>query len=166
MNQVLPETVRIPLNVNGEDRVVEVEPRDTLLDTLRDKLDLTGAKKGCNEGVCGTCTVLLEGRAICSCNIFAVEAEGTKITTIEGLSRNGLDSIQKAFMTLDALQCGFCTSGQILAVKSLLSNTKLERPLDEQEIKDALSGNICRCGCYNNIVSAVQSVASQNAGRV
>ena len=162
------ETVSITLNVNGEERKVEVEPRDTLLDTLRDKLDLTGAKKGCNEGVCGACTVLLDGRSVCSCNIFAVEAAGAPITTIEGISSKNSDSdpMQQAFVMLDALQCGFCTSGQILAAKSLLlqSNIMKDRPIDEAAIKEGLSGNLCRCGCYNNIVDAVRSVASRSRG--
>lgn len=152
--------ITVTLNVNGKVVAATIEPRDTLLDTLRDKFDLTGAKKGCNEGVCGACTVLVDGRAVCSCNMFAVEAEGSEITTIEGLEH---DPIQEAFVLNDALQCAYCSPGQILAAKSLLSSLhrdgKEERTIDDNEIKEGLAGNLCRCGCYNSIVKAVRSVA-------
>ena len=134
----------------------EIEPRETLLDTLRDKFDLTGAKKGCNEGVCGACTVLLDGKAVCSCNMFAIEAQNSEITTIEGLDVER-DPVQKAFIEADALQCGYCTPGQILSARSFLSQLGPEdlETINEVMIKDALSGNLCRCGCYNNIVKAI-----------
>jgi xanthine dehydrogenase YagT iron-sulfur-binding subunit len=164
---------RVAFKVNGERKEVKVEPRETLLDTLRDQLNLTGPKKGCNEAVCGACTVLLDGRAVCSCTMFAVEAEGSEVTTIEGLAKNpkpgsydGLDPIQKAFIENDGFQCGFCTAGQIMSAKSFvleLNERKKKESIDashiDEVIKEALSGNLCRCGCYNGIVEAVKSAA-------
>lgn len=146
----------VNLKINGRLMTTEIEPRETLLDTLRDKFDLTGAKKGCNEGVCGACTVLLDGKAVCSCNMFAIEAQNSEITTIEGLDVER-DPVQKAFIEADALQCGYCTPGQILSARSFLSQLGPEdlETINEVMIKDALSGNLCRCGCYNNIVKAI-----------
>lgn len=146
----------VNLKINGRLMTTEIEPRETLLDTLRDKFDLTGAKKGCNEGVCGACTVLLDGKAVCSCNMFAIEAQNSEITTIEGLDVER-DPVQKAFIESDALQCGYCTPGQILSARSFLSQLGPEdlETINEVMIKDALSGNLCRCGCYNNIVKAI-----------
>ena len=165
--------VTTKIKVNGQAINVSVEPRELLLDVLRDKIGLTGPKKGCDESVCGCCAVLLDGRAICSCSVLALEAEGHEITTIDGLalgpSYQELDSIQRAFIERDAMQCGFCTSGQIIAAKNLLENMKHEgfhdltqRELD-QRIKEGLSGNLCRCGCYNNIVAAVRDAISNVA---
>jgi xanthine dehydrogenase YagT iron-sulfur-binding subunit len=160
--------------VNGSERSVSVEPRETLLDTLRDKMGLTGPKKGCNEAVCGACTVLLDGKPICSCTMFAVEAEGSEITTIEGLATNpkpgsykGLDPVQVAFIMSDGFQCGFCTAGQIMSAKGYLldlakkGHSKVNFSDLENEIKEALSGNLCRCGCYNGIIEAVKNAALQ-----
>ncbi len=158
----MTKLVDLTLNVNGSDRRVEVEPRDFLLDVLRDSFDLTGPKKGCDETVCGACAVLVDDKAVCSCTMLAVEAVGSKIVTIEGLA-NGeevLDQLQSAFIQHDSLQCAYCTSGQIIAAKSFLNELQGKTPTDK-EIKEALSGNICRCGCYNRIVEAVAEVASK-----
>jgi xanthine dehydrogenase YagT iron-sulfur-binding subunit len=150
----------ITLTVNGSEKTVEVEPRDSLLDTLRDKLDVTGPKKGCDETVCGACAVLVDGRAVCSCTMLAVEAQGSKVVTIEGLGdRRDPDPLQAAFVRLDSLQCGFCTPGQIITARSFLSELGGRVP-SEEETREALSGNLCRCGCYNRIVQAVVEVAS------
>jgi xanthine dehydrogenase YagT iron-sulfur-binding subunit len=145
----------ITLTVNGSERTVEVEPRDSLLDTLRDKLDVTGPKKGCDETVCGACAVLVDGRAVCSCTMLAVEAEGSKVVTVEGLEDDGVpDLLRAAFVQHDALQCGFCTPGQVIAARSFLSELDGRIP-EEGETREALSGNLCRCGAYNKIVEAV-----------
>ena len=153
--------MQVSFTVNGDIRTVQVEPRDSLLDTLRDSLDLTGAKKGCDETVCGACAVLVNGKAVCSCTMFAVEAEGASIVTIEGLAKGEeLDPLQTAFVEHDALQCAFCTSGQILAAKSFLEELDGGVPTEE-EVKEAMSGNLCRCGSYNKIVEAVADVAAR-----
>lgn len=164
---------KVSFKVNGKQSELSVEPRETLLDTLRDQLNLTGPKKGCNEAVCGACTVLVDGKAVCSCTMFAVEAEGSEVTTIEGLALNpkhgsyeGLDPVQKAFIEYDGFQCGFCTAGQIMSAKSFvleLNERKKKESIDtshiDEVIKEALSGNLCRCGCYNGIVEAVKAAA-------
>ncbi|MBI4257536.1 MAG: (2Fe-2S)-binding protein, partial [Thaumarchaeota archaeon] len=127
------------------------------LDLLRDELDLTGTKKGCNEGACAACTVLMNGKAILSCLTFAVQTDGQKITTIEGLETRGvLHPLQKAFIEYDGLQCGFCTPGQIMASKALLDSNPTPT---EDDVKKALAGNICRCGSYNKIVESVIAAA-------
>lgn len=151
--------MKLGLTVNGNRHELDVEPRMTLLDTLRDILDLTGSKKGCDEGVCGACTVILDGKAVCSCMTLAVEAEGSDVLTIEGMSDGAkLDPIQKAFIEFDGMQCGFCTSGQIMSAKAfLMSKTKPTK----DEIREAMSGNICRCGAYINIVDAIFHVSEE-----
>ncbi len=151
--------MKVGFTVNGNRHELDVEPRLTLLDTLRDILDLTGSKKGCDEGVCGACTVILDGKAVCSCMTFAVEAEGSDVLTIEGIADGGkLDPIQKAFIEFDGMQCGFCTSGQIMSAKAfLMSNAKPTK----DEIREAMSGNICRCGAYINIVDAIFHVSKE-----
>ena len=152
-------TVPVQLNVNGETHEVYVETRRTLLDALRDDLGLTGAKPGCRMGNCGACTVLVDGEAVYSCLLLAVECAGKAITTIEGLARDGqLDPIQQAFIDHDALQCGFCTPGQVLALKSLLDRNP--HP-GEEEIERAMSGNLCRCGAYVKIREAARALAGQ-----
>jgi xanthine dehydrogenase YagT iron-sulfur-binding subunit len=154
---------RITLKVNGSTKTLEVEPRDSLLDVIRDVLDLTGSKKGCDETACGACAVLVNGKAICSCTMLAIEAEDSDIITIEGLSVDGeLDPLQRSFILHDALQCAFCTSGQVIAAKSFLNELQGRIP-SEEETKEALSGNLCRCGCYNKIVEAVVEVASRRS---
>ena len=145
--------------VNGKPHQVFVEPRDTLLDVLRKDLGLTGTKKGCDEGTCGACTVLLDGKAIYSCIKLAIECEGSSIETIENLSHDDqLHPLQKAFIEHDGFQCGFCTPGQILSIKALLDQTP--QPTEE-DIKRAVSGNICRCGAYPNIIKAAVTAAKE-----
>lgn len=147
------------LSLNGTERVVDVETRATLLDTLRDDLGLTGAKLGCDMGQCGACTVLVDGEPMYSCLLLTVEQEGRAITTIEGLAANGeLDPIQQAMIEHDALQCGFCTPGQALAMRALFDRTP--HPTDD-EIDRALSGNLCRCGAYVKFRSAARSLAGR-----
>ena len=160
-SQEISTRVRVRLHVNGAQREAHVEPRRTLLDTLRQDLHLTGAKPGCNMGQCGACTVLLDGEAVYSCLLLAVECQEREITTIEGLEHDGtLDPIQQAFVEHDALQCGFCTPGQVLALKALLARNP--HPSDE-EIERGMSGNLCRCGAYPKIRAAARALASRDA---
>lgn len=140
--------------LNGELVAVPVEPNWTLLHVLRDRLGLKGAKEGCGVGVCGTCTVLLNGRPVSSCLTLATNADGAEIGTIEGLGRDGhLDPVQQAFLESTAFQCAFCTSGMIMATKALLSSRP--DPSDD-EVKDYLAGNLCRCGTYIEVLQAVR----------
>jgi xanthine dehydrogenase YagT iron-sulfur-binding subunit len=155
-----PETLSVPpailvtLYVNGEQRKLAVSPWTTLLDALRDRLQLTGTKKGCDHGQCGACTVLIEGRRVNSCLTLAVMKDGAKVTTIEGLAIDGsLHPLQQAFIDHDAFQCGYCTPGQICSAAGLIAEGKA-RTADE--IRELMSGNICRCGAYSNIVPAIQ----------
>jgi aerobic-type carbon monoxide dehydrogenase small subunit (CoxS/CutS family) len=146
------------MNVNGIERKVEVEPRTTLLDLVREEFGLTGAKLGCDIQVCGACTLLLDGKPVSACSVLAVDADGCDVLTVEGLGAKGkLDPIQEAFMEFGALQCGYCTSGFILTTKALLD--ECPKPSDEQ-IRNYLTGNFCRCGCYQEIIQAVKNVAS------
>jgi xanthine dehydrogenase YagT iron-sulfur-binding subunit len=148
-----PGKTMIRLKVNGREHELLVEPRRTLLDALRGDLGLTGTKRGCNEGTCGACTVLVESRPIYACMALAIDYDGKSIETIESLEKNGqLHPIQKAFIKEDALQCGFCTPGQIMAVKSLLDRKPNPTPA---EIQEFMAGNLCRCGAYPKIVRAV-----------
>ena len=149
----------VVLTVNGESRSVTIESRRTLLTVLREDLRLTGAKRGCNQGVCGACTVLVDGRAVRSCIALAVAMTGRDITTIEGLSKDGvLDDVQRAFLEHGAIQCGFCTPGMVLAAKSLLA----ENPTaDVEAIRLGLGGNLCRCSGYVKVIDAVRSVAAR-----
>ncbi len=141
------------LNVNGRVRRVSAPPDTFLIDVLRDKLALTGAKYGCGMGECGACTVLLDGEAVFSCLMLAVEAQGHAITTIEGLARDGeLDPVQAAFVQEGGIQCGFCTPGMVLAARALLDANP---EADEAEVRRGLSGNLCRCTGYDKIVKAV-----------
>ena len=154
-----PDKVRVTLQVNAEFHEVFIEPRRTLLDTLRKDLGLTGAKKGCDEGTCGACTVLFDGKAIYACLTLAIECEGHSIETIEALSKDGrLHPIQQAFIDHDGYQCGFCTPGQILAVKALLDKRNHPSP---DEVKRAVSGNLCRCGAYPKIVQAAMAATKK-----
>jgi aerobic carbon-monoxide dehydrogenase small subunit len=147
----------ISLKVNGAERRADVEPRTTLLELVREQFNLTGAKLGCDIQVCGACTLLLDGRPVSACSVLAVDADGSDVLTIEGLSnKDSLHPIQEAFMEFGALQCGYCTSGFILTAKALLDETP--RPTDEQ-IRDYLAGNFCRCGCYQEIMQAIRNVA-------
>lgn len=165
----------VSMTVNGRVRALTVEPRMTLLDALRDELGLTGTKKGCDRGECGACTVHVEGRRVLSCMTLAVMQEGKRITTIEGLERDGeLHPLQAAFIEHDGFQCGFCTSGQIMSGVAVIEEARtgwpsaatadVTRPftpadLSEAEIRERMSGNLCRCACYPNIVDAIAEAA-------
>jgi xanthine dehydrogenase YagT iron-sulfur-binding subunit len=177
---VLPVT----LKVNGKTQALSLDPRTSLLDALRENLDLTGTKKGCDHGQCGACTVLVDGRRVNSCLTLAVAAEGAEITTIEGLSKSPdpksvdeLSAVQAAFLTHDGYQCGYCTPGQIVSASALLREQGKgdlsvvswrtghpDRPeLSDDEIRERMSGNICRCGAYPNIVAAVRAASKEVA---
>jgi carbon-monoxide dehydrogenase small subunit len=150
----------LTMMVNGDEIDVAVTPNTTLLEVLRDDLGFTGVKEGCSEGVCGACTVLMNGAPIRSCLTLALEAEGASITTIEGLASHGqLHPVQQAFVDQGAVQCGFCTPGMILSSKALLDRSP--HPTDD-DIKTALAGNFCRCTGYKKILDAVRSVATQS----
>jgi aerobic carbon-monoxide dehydrogenase small subunit len=151
---------KIVLNVNDENYEVEVEPDRLLADVIREDIGLTGTKKGCEIGVCGACTVLLDGKAVSSCLMLAVHAAGKKIMTVEGLLKNGeLHPLQKAFIDYGAFQCGFCTPGVLMASKAMLD----ENPHPtEHEIREGLNGNLCRCTGYAKFVEAIKAVASRS----
>lgn len=143
----------ITLNVNGENYDVVLHPNATLLDVLRDQLGLTGTKKGCNEGDCGACTVLIDGKTAASCSTLAIDVQGTKIITIEGLAKDGvLHPVQKAFVDKFAIQCGFCTPGMIMSAVALLNE---DPDPTEDKIRDYMRGNLCRCTGYVKIIDAV-----------
>jgi len=150
----------ITFNLNGEPVEVEIEPHLTLLQLLRDKLEMTGTKEGCGMGECGACTVLLDGKAINSCIFPALEVEGRNVTTIEGImdSQGNLHPIQKSFIEHGAIQCGFCTPGMILSAKALLDETP--NP-SEEEIRNGIAGNLCRCTGYLQIIQAIKAVSKQ-----
>ncbi len=151
----------IDLTVNGTTHRVAVDARTTLLDALRDRLHLTGTKRGCDLGQCGACTVLLDGRRINACLILAVMVQGRPVTTIEGIAEDGaLHPMQAAFVEHDAFQCGYCTPGQIMSAIGLLGES---RDTDAATIREHMSGNLCRCGAYSNIVVAVRDVAGKGA---
>lgn len=149
-----PAAIDVQLSVNGRRRRIEVDPRTTLLDALREHIGLTGAKKGCDHGQCGACTVLVDGRRQLSCLTLAVSAQEREVTTIEGLAEPGgdLHPMQRAFIDHDAFQCGYCTPGQILSAIGCVREGKAGT---EADIREAMSGNICRCAAYPNIVAAV-----------
>lgn len=152
-----PGAVRLELTINGRKTALDVEPRVTLLDALRDRVGLTGTKRICDRGACGGCTVWVNGKTVNSCMMLALDAAGSAVTTIEGLARNGkLHPVQAAFVKHDALQCGFCTPGMIMSCAALVASTK--NPTDEQ-IRGAVAGNLCRCGTYPHIFSAVREVS-------
>ncbi|WP_226583657.1 (2Fe-2S)-binding protein [Acuticoccus sediminis] len=149
--------MHVTLSVNGREVHARVEPRTTLLDFLRERLDLTGAKKGCDRGECGACTVLLDGRRVNACLVPAVAAAGSAVTTIEGLAEEGdLHPVQAAFIAADAFQCGFCTSGQIMSAVACIAEGHAGSP---SEIAEWMSGNLCRCSCYPQITQAVAAAA-------
>ncbi|MBL8166966.1 MAG: (2Fe-2S)-binding protein [Acidobacteria bacterium] len=153
-----PDKVNITLTVNGAAKTASVEPRVTLLDTLRNELDTTGAKRVCDRATCGACTVLMDGKPVYSCTVLAIEAQGHKIETVESLEQNGkLHPVQQAFWDNDAQQCGFCTPGFVMACKALLDEHPT--PTDEQ-IKLGLGGNLCRCGTYHGIKGAVAQASA------
>ena len=155
-----PEKIPLSLTVNGVERKLELAPWTTLLDALRDHLDLTGTKKGCDHGQCGACTVLVDGRRINACLTLAVMKDGGTVTTIEGLAKDGaLHPLQQAFIDHDAFQCGYCTSGQICSAAGLIAEGKAT---SADEIRELMSGNICCCGAYPNIVAAIQQAMGQS----
>jgi len=155
--------MKVELSVNGDQRVVDVEPRKTLLDCLREDLDLTGSHAGCEHGICGACTVLLDDEPARSCLIFAVQADGYEITTIEGVAPapGELSVIQDAFCETHGMQCGYCTPGMVLTAKALLR--RKPQPT-RQDIVEAISGNVCRCTGYGQIVDAIALAAERLAG--
>jgi xanthine dehydrogenase YagT iron-sulfur-binding subunit len=159
-----PGEVPLTLKINGQDRQLNVEPRVTLLDALRNRLDLTGAKKVCDRGTCGACTVLVDGQPVYSCSMLALEAEGKAITTIEGIGTPGrLNPVQEAFVHHDAQQCGFCTPGFVVASTAFVRknpNASLE------QVRKGLGGNLCRCGTYAGMMLAVVDAAKAGKGGV
>jgi xanthine dehydrogenase YagT iron-sulfur-binding subunit len=163
VNAVGPGAVTISLNVNGKPLRLEVEPRVTLLDALRMRADLTGNKRGCDRGACGACTMIVDGRTVYACSTLAIEVQGKKIRTVDGLaSASGqLHPVQQAFCDKDALMCGFCTPGFIMASVGLLEKQPNATP---EQIKKGLDGNICRCGTFNRIFEAVSSVKGVRRG--
>jgi xanthine dehydrogenase YagT iron-sulfur-binding subunit len=175
-HKALPR-VSITVVVNEQARGMTVEPRATLLDALREELRLTGTKKACDRGECGACTVLVDGRRVLSCMSLAVMQDGKRITTIEGLERDGtLHSLQAAFVEHDGFQCGFCTSGQIMSAVAMIEEARAGWPsaatpdvtkpfmiagLSDAEIRERMSGNLCRCACYPNIVAAIRAAVAE-----
>lgn len=166
--------ISIRMTVNGRKREASVDPRRTLLDFVRDTLNLTGSKKGCDHGQCGACTMIVNGRRINSCLSLAVSHDGDDVTTVEGLAQGDeLHPLQQAFIEHDAFQCGFCTPGQLCSATALLDELREGLPSVvsgdgpdaslAEEIRERMSGNLCRCGAYNNIVAAISSVAGEKA---
>jgi xanthine dehydrogenase YagT iron-sulfur-binding subunit len=168
----MAELATVTLLVNGEERSLQLDTRTSLLDLLREHLGLTGAKKGCDHGQCGACTVLIDGRRANACLALAVAHDGADVVTIEGLAQDGsLHPLQAAFVEHDAFQCGYCTPGQICSAVGMLDEAQAGWPshvardvaaeptLDADEIRERMSGNICRCGAYPNIVAAIEEIA-------
>lgn len=157
-----PKGAAITLEVNGKKHQLKVEPRETLVEVLRDRLHLTGTKIGCDRGACGACTVIIDGKNVTSCLMLAVDAQGKSIETIEGLEKEGeLHPLQKSFIEYDALQCGFCTPGMVMSSKNLLDHNPSPNLAD---VKHAVRGNLCRCGTYPKVFQAVLAASKQNKG--
>ncbi|HEY7181727.1 MAG TPA: (2Fe-2S)-binding protein [Blastocatellia bacterium] len=158
-----PAKISITLKVNGVEKRMEVAPWTTLLDLLRERLNLTGTKKGCDHGQCGACTVLVNGKRINSCLTLAIMKDGAEVVTIEGLARrDALHPLQQAFIEHDAFQCGYCTPGQICSAVGLMNEGRASA---DDDLRELMSGNICRCGAYPNILAAIQEVMRAGAGR-
>jgi xanthine dehydrogenase YagT iron-sulfur-binding subunit len=154
-------TIPVHLDINGHRHALEIEPRVTLLDALRDRLGLTGTKKGCDHGQCGACTVHVDGERVLACLTLAAQVEGRTITTIEGLAREGeLHPVQAAFLEQDAFQCGYCTPGQIMSAVACIREGHAG---SDDEIREYMAGNLCRCGAYPHIVAAVRQAALEVA---
>ena len=162
--QGLPDEMALTLTINGEKRSLHVRPWTTLLDLLREDLSLYGTKKGCDHGQCGACTVLVDGQRINSCLALAVQKDGCSVTTIEGLAEpdGTLHPLQEAFIEHDAFQCGYCTPGQICSAAGLL---KEGRAKSREEIREMMSGNLCRCAAYTNIVDAIEDVLAKEGAK-
>jgi aerobic carbon-monoxide dehydrogenase small subunit len=162
MGRVQEDAMNVSFIVNGQAvSVIDVQPAESLLEVLRDRLALTGAKNACEQGECGSCSVYLDGVLVCSCLVLAGQAEGASVTTIEGLASNGeLDPVQRAFVRCGAVQCGFCTPGLVLSAHDLLR--RVPDP-DDDEIREALAGNLCRCTGYQKIIDALRSAAREVA---
>ena len=157
-------SVAVPcrLQINGQDYTADLPPSVTLLDLLRERLDLTGTKKGCDHGQCGACTVLVDGKRVKSCLILAVSIPDATVTTIEGISQDGrLHPMQQAFIDADAFQCGYCTPGQIMSAIALLEEGHIH---SRAEIREFMSGNLCRCGAYDGIIDAIEHVVARQSG--
>ena len=174
--ETTPKTMELTLTVNGKSQQISLDTRTTLLDTLRNHLDLTGSKKGCDHGQCGACTVLVDGRRVNSCLTLAASVSGSEVTTVEGLSSGEtLSPVQAAFLEHDGFQCGYCTPGQICSATALIKESKKGElsqvswksgktsspELSDNEIRERMSGNICRCGAYPNIVAAVRAASGR-----
>ena len=158
----LPSMTLVTLKINGSEKNLEIAPWTTLLDALREYLDLTGTKKGCDHGQCGACTVLIDGKRINSCLTLAIMKDGAEVTTIEGLAKGEtLHPLQQAFIKHDAFQCGYCTPGQICSAIGLIAEGRAKTTDD---IRELMSGNICRCGAYPNIIAAIQQAMFSNEG--
>jgi xanthine dehydrogenase YagT iron-sulfur-binding subunit len=158
-----PARIPVPLEVNKGQHIVELEPRVSLLDALREHLDLTGTKKGCDQGTCGACTVWVDGRRVLACLTLAIAASGHQIVTIEGLAdEDELHPMQRAFIDHDAFQCGYCTPGQIMSAVKLIEEGNADT---EEDIREFMSGNICRCAAYPNIRAAIRQVRDRAGGR-
>lgn len=149
-------TIRLRLEINGRSHALEVEPRVTLLDALREQLGLTGTKKGCDQGQCGACTVHVDGQRVLACLTLVAQVEGRTVTTIEGLGEGELHPVQAAFLERDAFQCGYCTPGQIMSAVACIREGHAG---SDDEIREYMSGNLCRCGAYPNIVAAIRDAA-------
>lgn len=159
MERVAQSQLALTASVNGATRQLRVAADETLLDVLRERLALTGTKKGCDQGACGACTVLVDGKCVLSCLTLAAQCDRCEVTTIEGLSSDtALHPLQAAFVRHDALQCGYCTPGQIMSAVALLAEG---RATSDEEIREFMSGNLCRCGAYPNIVAAIREVAGR-----
>jgi xanthine dehydrogenase YagT iron-sulfur-binding subunit len=154
------ETTVVRLRINGEEKEVAVDNRTSLLDMLRERVGLTGTKKGCDQGACGACTILVDGTRVNSCLTLAVMHDGAELRTIEGVAERGrLDPLQQAFIDTDAFQCGYCTSGQVMSGLGCISEGHTG---SDEEIREWMSGNICRCGAYTNIVAAIRATAKES----
>ncbi|MBZ9720560.1 (2Fe-2S)-binding protein [Mesorhizobium sp. AD1-1] len=154
-------TIPVHLDINGRDHDLQLEPRVTLLDALRDRLGLTGTKKGCDHGQCGACTVHIDGERVLACLTLAAQVEGRTVTTIEGLAREGeMHPVQAAFLEQDAFQCGYCTPGQIMSAVACIREGHAG---SDEEIREYMAGNVCRCGAYPHIVAAVRQAALEAA---
>ncbi|MDE8557900.1 (2Fe-2S)-binding protein [Pantoea vagans] len=158
----MSEKISLTMQVNGQSQQMQVDPRVTLLDALREHLNLTGTKKGCDQGQCGACTVLINGQRVLSCLTLAAQADGADVTSIEGLASTGgeLHPVQRCFMENDAFQCGYCTPGQIMSAVACI---KEGHAGSEDEIREYMSGNLCRCGAYPHIVDAIKQAAAEMA---